>query len=192
MNSGNYSFSHESLYSKLFFVWDKATGWIDLVSRVFMAAALLGILVMLLLQVAIRYVLPFPLPWAEEAAIYLSGYVAMIGTAVCLRANYHLQVDILHDKLPKRARLIHAILINLMVAAFAIFLIRYGYAFMQLGTGQTSPSDFFMISHARLAMPLGGALLFLQALTMAGRALDGLLAHKNDGDYSGGTQLSDP
>lgn len=182
----------KGIYSRIFAVWDRVTGWIDSVARAFMAAALLGILVMLLLQVTIRYILPVPIPWAEEAAVYLSGYVAMLGTGVCLRANYHLQVDILRDLLGKRMRLIHTILMNLIVAGFALFLIKYGYAFAQFGAGQTSQSDFFMVSHARMAMPIGGVVLFIQALTMAGRALDSLLQNKDDGDFSGGTGITDP
>lgn len=182
----------KGIYSRIFPIWDRVTGWIDSVARVFMAAALLGILVMLLVQVAIRYILPVPLPWAEEAAVYLSGCVAMLGTGVCLRANYHLQVDILRDRLGKRARLIHTILMNLIVAGFALFLIKYGYAYAQFGAGQSSQSGFFMVTHARMVMPVGGAVLFVQALTMAGRSLDSLLQNKDDDDHSGGTELTDP
>lgn len=186
------AYNKNSLYSRTFAIWDKITGWIDLLARISMAISMLGILVMLLLQVAVRYILPIPISWAEEGAIYLSGYMAMIGTSVCLRANYHLQVDILRDSLGKRARLIHGILINLMVAAFSIFLIKYGYAFAQLGSGQTTGSSYFIVTHVRMAMPLGGVLLLLQALTLVGRALDSLLYNTSDDDFSGGNSLSDP
>ena len=60
-------------------IWDKVTGYIDIAARWFMGVALLGILAMLLLQILIRYVLPFPAPWVEEMAVYLSGAVAMVG-----------------------------------------------------------------------------------------------------------------
>lgn len=190
MSSANDT-NQKGMYSRIFAVWDRVTGWIDSIARVFMGAALLGILAMLLLQVSIRFILPFPLPWAEEVAVYLSAYVAMVGTGVCLRANYHLQVDILRDLLGKRARLIHSILINLIVAAFSLYLIKYGYEFAIFGAGQTSPSSYLMVTHARMAMPVGGAILFVQALTMAGRSLDALLQNQNDDDFSGGSQLRD-
>jgi len=70
---------------------DAVAGWIDQVARVTIAAALLCAFGLLLFQVLVRYILPFPVPWLEEAATYLSGYMAMIGASVGLRAGYHLQ-----------------------------------------------------------------------------------------------------
>lgn len=151
--------------------WDAAMGWLDTLCRWAIGAALLGVLAMLLLQVLVRYVLPFPLPWVEEVAVYMSGYVAMIGAAVCLRQGYHLQVDLFSARLSPGARAAHALIVNLFVAFFALFLLRYGIKFVELGAGQTSPSSYFPVSAGRLAMPVGGALLFLQAVTLAGRAV---------------------
>lgn len=154
---------------------DRAAGAIDWLSRVAMGAALLGVLAMLLLQVAIRYVVNFPLPWVEELAVYLSGYIAMIGTAVCLRMGFHLQVDLLRDRLGGRVRVVHFLLVNLIVAAFGLFLLRYGIRFVELGAGQSSPSSYFPVAFGRLAMPVGGALLIIQSLVLALRAIDELI-----------------
>lgn len=160
---------------RAFDIFDGVAGWVDVLCRIAMGAALLGVLVMLLLQVGVRYVVSFPLPWVEELAIYLSGYIAMIGTAVCLRMGFHLQVDLLRDRLGPKAVLVHAVAINLIVAGFGYFLLKYGIRFVELGAGQTSPSSYFPVAFGRLAMPVGGALLILQAMVMALRALDELV-----------------
>lgn len=154
---------------------DRAAGWLDVASRLAMGLALLGILSMLLLQVAVRYILPFPLPWVEELAVYLSGYVAMVGTSVCLRMGYHLQVDLLRDRLGPRAVLVHALIVNLVVASFGVFLLRYGIRFVELGAGQTSPSSYFPVALGRMSMPIGGGLLIIQALVLSLRAVDQLI-----------------
>lgn len=159
---------------------DRAAGVIDQASRIAMGVALVGILSMLLLQVAVRYVLPFPLPWVEELAVYLSGYVAMIGTSVCLRMGYHLQVDLLRDKLGPRAVLYHALIINLVVAGFGYFLLKYGIRFVELGAGQTSPSSYFPVALGRLSMPVGGGLLIIQALVLSLKAFDDLVNGPRD------------
>lgn len=164
-------------FATLFGYWDRFTGIIDVISRWFMGAALLGILCMLLLQILIRYVLPFPAPWVEEVAVYLSGYVALVGMSVCLRANYHLEVDLLVQLLPPRVRKLHRVFLMAIVAFFALYLIKYGMKFVELGQGQVSPSSYLYVSHARLAVPIGGMLLLLQSLTMTGRALLDFLQH---------------
>lgn len=154
---------------------DRLAGVIDWLSRFAMGAALLGVLAMLLLQVTIRYVVNFPLPWVEELAVYLSGYIALIGAAVCLRMGFHLQVDILRDRLSGRARTIQFLLINLVVAGFGYFLLKYGIKFVELGAGQTSPSSYFPVALGRLSMPIGGGLLIIQSLVLALKAFDELL-----------------
>lgn len=178
--------------SRAFALWDRATGWVDLAARWFMGAALLGILVMLVFQVLVRYILPFPVPWVEEVAIYLSGYVALVGMSVCLRASFHLEVTLLVELLPEQIRLAHVVLLNILVAAFAVYLIKYGAKFVELGVGQTTPSSYLMISHARMALPIGGTLLLLQALTMMGRAVIALHEHRAGSDQPpAGGQITD-
>ncbi len=154
----------------LFALWDRTTGFVDTASRWFMGLAMLGILAMLILQILIRYVLPFPAPWVEEIAVYLSGYVALVGMSVCLRASFHLEVDLLVNTMSRRMRRVHTVFLMAIVALFAVYLIRYGIKFVELGRGQVSPSSYLYVSYARLSVPIGGVLLLLQAITMMGRA----------------------
>lgn len=171
------SLTQTSTFAKLFGFWDSFTGFLDTISRWFMGFALLGILCMLLLQILIRYILPFPAPWVEEVAVYLSGYVALVGMSVCLRANYHLEVDLLVQLLPERIRKLHRVFLMAVVAFFAMYLIKYGLKFVELGWGQVSPSSYLYVSHARLAVPIGGMLLLIQSITMMGRATLEFLEH---------------
>lgn len=177
---------------RAFLAADRAAGWVDMAARVVIGAALLCAFGLLLFQVLVRYVLPFPVPWLEEAATYLSGYMAMLGASVCLRAGFHLQVDLLRDALPAGGQHVLMMLQNLLVFGFGLFLLRYGIDFVALGWGQTSPSTFFYVSHARLAMPIGGALLMLQAAVMVGRSICALADHRR-GDVGppAGGHLSD-
>lgn len=181
-----------SAFRRGFAGFDTIAGWIDRLARISIGAALLFAFGLLLFQVLVRYILPFPVPWLEEAATYLSGYMAMIGASVCLRAGYHLQVDLLRDALPVAAQHLLIVFQNLLVFAFGLFLLRYGSDFVALGAGQTSPSTFFMVSHPRMAMPIGGALLMLQSTVMAGRSLLAFIDHRKgpNGPIAGG-QISD-
>lgn len=171
-----------------FLGYDRVMGSVDLVARWFIGIALGGVFLLLVGQVLVRYVLPFPVPWLEEAATYLSGYVAMVGSAVCLRAGFHLQVDLLRDRLGPQMQYCLVIFQQLLVVGFALFLLRYGIKFVQLGWGQTSPSSYFFVSHARMAMPVGGLLLLLQGFAMIGRAVVGLVEARRPppGPFDGG------
>lgn len=72
-----------------------------------------------------------------------------------------------------------------VVAFFALYLIKYGLKFVELGRGQVSPSSYLYVSHARLAVPIGGVLLFLQSVTMMGRAILEFLEHTTDNETYG-------
>lgn len=173
---------------RAFLVYDRLLGGVDTVARWAIGLSLGGVFILLVTQVLVRYVLPFPLPWVEEGATYLSGYVAMIGAAVCLRDGFHLQVDLLRDRLGPQMQFCLLIFQQLLVLGFGLFLVRYGIKFVELGWGQTSPSSYFMVSHARMAMPIGGVLLILQAIAMIGRAVIGLVEARRPppGPYDGG------
>lgn len=173
---------------RTFLGYDRFMGVVDTGAQGVIGLSLGGVFILLVTQVLVRYVLPFPLPWVEEAATYLSGYVALIGSAVCLRAGFHLQVDLLRDRLGPQMQFCLIIFQQLLVVGFGLFLLRFGIKFVELGWGQTSPSSYFMVSHARLAMPVGGLLLLLQALAMIGRAVIGLMEERRPppGPFDGG------
>lgn len=181
-----------SLLRRTFRWFDRITGWINDVAMWFIGIAIFGVFILLILQVAVRYFLPVPFPWVEEAAVYLSGYVALVGASVCLRVGYHLQVNLLKDRLPVKAQYILIAFQQLFVLAFALFLLRWGTGFVQLGWGQDSPSSYFQVSYARMAMPIGGFLLALQAIVIGGRALENLAdARRAPPTTPGATQTID-
>ena len=53
---------------------------------------LAAIFVILILQIAFRYVLNAPLVWPEEAARYLYIWVCYLGAAVALRRGSHIVI----------------------------------------------------------------------------------------------------
>lgn len=166
------------LLRRIFHSYDRAMGRLDLVAQWAIGLALGLVFILLVTQVLVRYVLPFPLPWVEEAATYMSGYVAMIGASVCLRSSFHLQVDLLRDRLGPQLQFCLLVLQQLLVLSFGLFLLHYGIKFVELGWGQTSPSSYFLVSHARMVMPIGGLLIMLQSAALIGRAVVGILDHR--------------
>ena len=82
------------------------------------------ILILVIAQVAMRYIFNSPLVWSEELAVYVMVWMTFIGSVICMRDNEHIEVTILTDYLPhglKRAIFVFSRL------ASAIFLLIVAY-----------------------------------------------------------------
>ena len=119
-----------------------------------------------------RYGLNDALSWYEEIAKYAMLWLTFAGAPVALVHGAHVAVEILPSRLPRRLR--HVLLATVMVvtAIFAGFLVYYGARFAWNGRMQVSPTvgEIPMV-WIFAAMPLGGALLLLNALELGLRHL---------------------
>src|ERR1700730_3247888 len=73
-----------------------------------------------------RYVLNSAASWPEPAAVLLTIVLTFIGTAACYRVQLHMNVSFFVGLLPARWRHWADHLVELLVAAMALFMIVYG------------------------------------------------------------------
>jgi TRAP-type C4-dicarboxylate transport system permease small subunit len=66
------------------------------------------------LQFFTRYALNNSAAWTEEAARYLLIFVVFLGSAMCVRLNRHIQVDLLYRYLPPAAGRVLATFVDLL------------------------------------------------------------------------------
>ena len=76
-----------------------------------------AIFVIMLLQIAFRYLLNSPLVWTEELARYLYIWACYLGAAVALRRGNHIVIALVRERLP--ARLATAVMLG--TQALALF-----------------------------------------------------------------------
>ena len=70
-------------------------------------AVTVGIMVIIIAyQVIMRYIFAHANSWSEELARYLFIYDVMIGAAIAIRRNSHLQIDILINLMKPKVRTI--------------------------------------------------------------------------------------
>jgi TRAP-type transport system small permease protein len=113
------------------------------------------------LQVLIRFVFKFPLPWTEEVARIAFVYCIFVGATIAVRENSHLQVDFLLVILPKRVARAAVILGMLLVGVFLIFVTWQGVVLV-LATGvQMSPVMQVPFKYIYLILPVSGAIMLL-------------------------------
>jgi TRAP-type C4-dicarboxylate transport system permease small subunit len=99
----------------LFLRFDKS---ILAVNRALMIALLAVMSVIVLANVATRYLTSYSIPWSEELARYLMIWLTFLGIGPVLRVGGHIAIDTLQDSLrPPVARVLRF----LIVAALAIF-----------------------------------------------------------------------
>ncbi len=109
-----------------------------------------------------RYVLNRAASWPEPTAVLLMIVLTFFGAAACYRVGLHMQISFFVALLPARWRRLNALLVELLMALIALFMVDWG-AKLVAETWQNSYPDFpaLSVGVTYLPIPLGGAILLL-------------------------------
>lgn len=129
--------------------------------------------VVTLAQVVFRYVVAAPLPWSEELARYCFVWIVFLGGAIGLARGVHLGVDLLVEMLPARLRFALELVVNALIAAFAVAVIYASTPVLSINMMQRSPALGVQMSWIYLAIPVSMGLI---AIIAAERIVTGLRA----------------
>lgn len=112
-----------------------------------------------------RYVLNSAASWPEPAAVLLTIVLTFFGAAACYRVGLHMRMSFFVALLPASLQRLSAIVVELLMALVALFMIRWGVSLV-LATWQNSIADFpaLSVGLTYLPIPLGGAILLLFVL----------------------------
>lgn len=159
-------------------IWvGKSVQWVDrlnetigLLASLFMPAmvAVIGF------EVLARYAFSAPTTWVYDTALLLFAWGAMLGGALAIQRNTHIQVDVLTARLSPRARAAMDLLTLPLVLFFLVLIIRQvsNAAFDALATGMRRPTDWAPPLILFLApVPIAAALMILQCYANAIRGL---------------------
>lgn len=133
-----------------------------------------GILVILLYQVFARYILKAPAFWTSDISLYIFGAIGVMSGAYLLKNHQHIKVDLIYSMYPKRVRAFVDCMIYLIVAAWCINLMVYGfsYALEAFRTGERSISALHApLWPIRTAIPLAAALQLLESAALFIRSI---------------------
>src|SRR6202012_1113839 len=109
-----------------------------------------------------RYVLNSAASWPEPLAVLLTIVLTFLGAAAGYRFNLHMNVSFFADKLPGRLRIALDIVVQLLMALIAAFMIVWGARLVEV-TWHNSIADFPFLSVGvtYLPIPIGGVFLLL-------------------------------
>lgn len=114
-------------------------------------------------QVASRYLMTTPSSFTDELARYLLIWVGLLGASYVTGKKLHLAIDILPSKLTGKKERNLNIVINILVAVFALLVMVWGgikLVYITLTLEQTSATLNIPLGYVYSVLPLSGILIF--------------------------------
>lgn len=124
----------------------------------FICCTLLALMTILVTwQVVSRYVLNNPSTITEELVLFSFVWMGLLGGAYLFGKNEHMAMTFLFDKLSEKNQIKVRIFFELVIMAFAVFILIFGgYNMSKLSMGQLSSSLQIPMGYIYLALPLSG------------------------------------
>lgn len=142
---------------KLFF---KADDWVA-------AIAALGIIVITVAGVFMRFVLGTPLKWMEEASLALFVWLTFIGASSVMKQDAHVKIDFLIERSSAKTRYVLAWIRHIVALFVFIFVfIVLGYELASNAWGKLTPILRIRYTYIDLAVVLGGALAAVHTIRL--------------------------
>jgi TRAP-type C4-dicarboxylate transport system permease small subunit len=109
-----------------------------------------------------RYVLNSAASWPEPLAVLLTILLTFVGAAAGYRLNLHMNVSYFVDQLPPPWRRFFDLLVQLLMALIAIFMVIWGESLVEVTWYNTiADFPFLSVGVTYLPIPVGGVCLLL-------------------------------
>ncbi len=146
----------------------KLLTYLDEIENIIMVSGISVAVILVLIQVVLRYAFNLSISWIEEAVRYIIVWMSFTGASIGLRNKAHITVDLLLTVLPEKPARIVAIIGALSGSVFSIVLIWYGLALVQhvLAMGQLSSAMLVPMGWVYVILPLSGLLMFIRFVQM--------------------------
>jgi TRAP-type mannitol/chloroaromatic compound transport system permease small subunit len=138
----------------------ECTAWIALVIVVLMAV-----------NVLLRYAFSIGSVWAQELEWHLLAPLILFGMSYTLRHGEHVRVDIVYGRFPERAKRVVDLVSALLTVALSILVIWFSLNYVHqsyvIDEGSPDPGGLPHRFLLKSLIPIGFALLLLQAIASA-------------------------
>lgn len=118
-------------------------------------------------QVGSRFILRSPSSFTDELARFLLIWVSLLGASYVTGKKMHLAIDILPAKLEGKKQRNLNVLINVLVALFALFAMVWGgikLVYITLTLNQTSAALNVPLGYVYLVVPLSGLIIIYYSI----------------------------
>lgn len=145
---------------------ERIADWLASIASIIARAMVLFVVAILFLQVVLRFVFLYSLPWPEEASRYLLIWVVMLGGSVLVKDEQLVSVDFF-DKIWSAKLLVfrNAVFRILLLVMLAV-LFWYGLDQAIYAMNKTTTAMQISWFWPYLAIPAGAALMLFQMLVL--------------------------
>jgi TRAP-type C4-dicarboxylate transport system permease small subunit len=150
--------------------------------KYFVALMMMGMTFLVFYQIIMRYVFNMAPSWSEEIARYTFIWLSFIGAGMGLRDRIHIGVDAVVNALPFQCKRVAAVIVDLIICIFGVFIIIHGKAVMEMTMSQSSPAVGLPMSIVYMAAPAMGVLLVMYSLLDVVNILRGRRLPKTEGE----------
>lgn len=119
---------------------------------------------LVLYQVLARNVLHLSLSVVEEVSRYCMVWLGLLGATIGYRTKSHVAVTYLVDKLPEGARKIVEVIINLLVIAFCLILLIYGWEMISRTIQKSTSMPWLPVKYIMAVVPLCGLISIVYSI----------------------------
>lgn len=137
------------------------------VPRVLAGALMLVLVVLISLEVTLRYFFNAPLDWIDEIAVLLFIWMSALGAAAAVPAGVHMAVQPLANRAGPRIKAVLSCCVLAAQVAFGGFLVITGIGYARSCASQVLPVTGISVSWEAAALPALGALVVV--FTLAGQ-----------------------
>jgi TRAP-type C4-dicarboxylate transport system permease small subunit len=145
-----------------------AAAYRKIMDALYLGCVIVGCVALVLISAIIpwavftRYVLNSAASWPEPMAVLLTIVLTFIGAAAAYRLNLHMNVSYFADMLPARPRAWLELVVQLLMALIAVFMIVWGGRLVEVTWHNTiADFPFLSVGVTYLPIPIGGFCLLL-------------------------------
>jgi TRAP-type mannitol/chloroaromatic compound transport system permease small subunit len=122
-------------------------------------------------NVLLRYGFNTGSVWSQELEWHLMSPICLFGMSYALRHGEHVRVDVVFASFSERNKLLVEFISALLLMAFSLIVIKLSWPYVMqswsIGEGTANPGGIPARYLLKALIPIGFALLFLQALAQA-------------------------
>ncbi|MDR3353523.1 MAG: TRAP transporter small permease [Synergistaceae bacterium] len=144
----------------------KIRSFLDDAEEKILISILFVMVIVIFLQVVMRYIFSSSLSWSEELGRYLFIWLTWLSTGYAVRKKRHLRIEVLPDYLSERGKLILDMLAMLIWCGFTIFLINKSFQVTSLvwRRGQITAALEIPTAFTYAAVPVGALVMLLRLI----------------------------
>jgi len=137
------------------------------------ASLLVVVFLVVLLQVAMRYLLARPNPWSEELSRLCFVWLALLGASLAVERRAHFTFELVLERQSARRRVWIRRVTTGLIALSALGLVVYGIDLVRLAASERSPALNLPVAWLYASVPVAGALMLLHLAAGQASAPDG-------------------